>query len=278
MAEVATGVLHTVGHVLNSVNVSATLVREQLATSKLKSLLKATGLLREHLPNLAGFLTQNPQGQKLPDFMIKVTDHVASEHNRWQSELAGLTKNLEHIKEIVAMQQSYAKLSGVVEPLPPHELVEDALRINEVALGRHGINVTRRFDEAPVVAVDKHKALQILINLIRNAKQAIEDNNRDERELTLSIINQGNDQVNIAVTDTGVGIAPENLTRIFSHGFTTKKGGHGFGLHSAANAAREMGGQLTVHSDGVSRGATFTLGLPAAKNKVTHPSHTLSHS
>ena len=268
MAEVATGVLHNVGNVLNSVNVSATLVREQLTASKLQSLLKATALIRDHHSDLANYLTQNPQGQKLPDFLLKVTEHIATEHRRWQTELVGLTKNIEHIKEIVAMQQSYAKLSGVVEPLAPQELVEDALRINEVSLGRHGIRVTRKFDNTPIVAVDKHKALQILINLIRNAKQAIEHNNRDDKELTLSITRQTDDQVAIAVGDTGCGIAPENLTRIFSHGFTTKKGGHGFGLHSAANAAREMGGQLTVQSDGPGQGATFTLGLPVAKNTL----------
>jgi PAS domain S-box-containing protein len=265
MAEVATGVLHNVGNVLNSVNVSATLVRDQLAASKLQSLLKATALMRERISDLDTFLTQDPQGRKLPDFLLKATEHVATEHRRWQVELACLSKNLEHIKEIVAMQQSYARLSGVVEPLAPHELVEDALRINEVALGRHGIRVTRQFETAPIVAVDKHKALQILINLIRNAKQAIEANNRDEKELTLSIANQANGQVAIAVRDSGVGIAPENLTRIFSHGFTTKKGGHGFGLHSAANAAREMGGQLSVQSDGPGKGATFVLRLPVAK-------------
>ena len=264
MAEVATGVLHNVGNVLNSINVSATLVREQLAASKLQSLLKATALIREHPSDLGNFLTQNPQGRKVPDFLLKVADHLSSEHRRWQTELAGLTKNIEHIKEIVAMQQGYARLSGIVEPLAATELVEDALRINEVALGRHGIRVTRQFDAVPVVAVDKHKVLQILINLIRNAKQAIDDNNRDNKELTLSITNQTKDHVAIAIKDSGVGIAPENLTRIFSHGFTTKRGGHGFGLHSAANAAREMGGQLSFQSDGPGKGATFVLDLPVA--------------
>ena len=272
MAEVATGVLHNVGNVLNSINVSATLVREQLATSKLQSLLKATGLMRENLCDLGAFLTQNPQGRKVPEFLFKVTDHLSSEHRRWQTELTGLTKNVEHIKEIVAMQQGYARLAGVVEPQAAHELVEDALRINEVALGRHGIRVTRQFDPVPSVAVDKHKVLQILINLIRNAKQAIEDNNRDDKELTLSITKQTNGHVAIAVKDSGVGIAPENLTRIFSHGFTTKHSGHGFGLHSAANAAREMGGQLTVQSDGSGQGATFVLDLPGANTANATPS------
>ncbi|HEX5220166.1 MAG TPA: ATP-binding protein [Verrucomicrobiae bacterium] len=265
MAEVATGVLHNVGNVLNSINVSATLVREQLAASKLQSLVKVTTLIREHLSDLGTFFTQNPQGRKVPEFLFKVTDHLSSEHERWKSELSGLTKNIEHIKEIVAMQQSYARLSGVVEPLAAQELVEDALRINEVALGRHGIHVRRKFDSVPAVAVDKHKVLQILINLIRNAKQAIEDNNRDNKELTLSITHHTNGPVAIAIADSGVGIAPENLTRIFSHGFTTKRSGHGFGLHSAANAAREMGGKLSVQSEGPGKGATFVLDLPVAK-------------
>ena len=163
------------------------------------------------------------------------------------------------------MQQGYARLAGVVEPLAAQELVEDALRINEVALGRHGIRVTRQFESVPTVAVDKHKVLQILINVIRNAKQAIEDTNRDDKELTLSITSQMQDKVTISIKDSGVGIAAENLTRIFSHGFTTKRGGHGFGLHSAANAAREMGGQLSVQSEGSGKGATFVLNLPVAK-------------
>jgi PAS domain S-box-containing protein len=277
MAEVATGVLHNVGNVLNSINVSATLVREELAASKLQSLLKASALIREHLADLGNFLTHSPQGRKVPNFLFKVTDHLSSEHKRWQTELTGLTKNIEHIKEIVAMQQSYARLSGVVEPLAAQELVEDALSINEVALGRHGIQVTRKFEAVPTVAVDKHKVLQILINLIRNAKQAIEDSNRDDKELTLSITHQTNGHVAISIADSGVGIAPENLTRIFSHGFTTKRGGHGFGLHSAANAAREMGGKLSVQSEGPGKGATFVLDLPVAKTpaEASHnqPSH-----
>lgn len=271
MAEVATGVLHNVGNVLNSVNVSASLVREQLAASKLQNLQKATALLRAHRADLGPYLTQHPQGQHLPEFLDKTTDHLASEHRRWQSELESLTTHIDHIKEIVARQQDYAKHAGVIEPHSPQELVEDALRLSETAPGRQPIRVTRQYQPTPRVAVDKHKALQILINLIRNAQQASEPNPRDEQALTLSITRQTADQVAIAVADTGVGIAEENLTRIFAHGFTTKKGGHGFGLHSAANAAREMGGQLTAHSAGPGHGATFTLGLPVAKNTTSDP-------
>jgi PAS domain S-box-containing protein len=265
MAEVATGVLHNVGNVLNSVTVSASLLRERLGKSQINNLVKATNLLRDNAADAVAFLTLDPKGQKLPGFIIKLGDHLASEQGAWQEELVGLSKNIEHIKEIVTMQQGFARLSGVTEILDVEELVEDALRINEDGLGRHGIKLVREFQEVPNVEVDKHKVLQILINLIRNAKHALDDSGKTEKSLIVSILTGNKDHVRIQVRDNGLGIAPENLARIFQHGFTTKKDGHGFGLHSGANAAREMGGNLTVHSGGPGMGATFTLVLPVAK-------------
>lgn len=125
-------------------------------------------------------------------------------------------------------------------------------------------SVERDFRPAPPVRVDKHKILQILTNLLRNAKHAVEDFGRPAGRIAVTIDADG-ERSRIAVTDNGVGIAPENLTRIFRHGFTTKKNGHGFGLHSGANAAKEMSGRLSVHSAGPGTGATFTLELPVAK-------------
>jgi C4-dicarboxylate-specific signal transduction histidine kinase len=179
--------------------------------------------------------------------------------------LDGLGKNIEHIKEIVAMQQSYARMSGVTEDLKADALVADALSINEGALGRHGVRVAREYQDVELVRVDKHKALQILINLIRNAKYAMDASAKSDKILTMSIAPSADNRVRIQVRDSGIGIPPENLTLIFQHGFTTKKDGHGFGLHSSANAAREMGGSLTAQSDGPGQGAVFTLELPAAR-------------
>jgi signal transduction histidine kinase len=177
-------------------------------------------------------------------------------------ELNNLGSNLEHVKEIVAMQQSYAKVAGVIETMPPRELMEDAVRMNETALIRHGVNLVRDFHAVPEVAVDKHKVLQVLTNLIRNAKYATDHSPTSDKQIILRIVHPGNGQVQMSVIDNGLGIAPENMTRIFSGGFTTKKDGHGFGLHSSANAAKEMGGKLFAHSDGPGKGAAFTLELP----------------
>ena len=264
MAEIATGVLHNVGNVLNSVNVSATLLSDRLRRSKVTSLGKAAQLLAGHQDDLATFLTQDSKGRQLPEFLKSLAEHLIVEQTSLIDEAQALMKNVEHIKEIVSMQQSYSKLGGLLEPVPPILLVEDALRIKAPALARHRIDIVREFEEAPPVIVDKHKTLQILINLIGNAKHAVNHHEGTEKRLTLRIRTMPEGRVRIIVMDTGTGIASENLTKIFQYGFTTKKEGHGFGLHSAANAAREMKGSLTASSDGPGRGATFTLELPAA--------------
>jgi len=264
MAEVATGVLHNVGNVMNSVNVSATVLGDQLGRSKLASLQRAVALLQANLPNLQTFLESDPKGKLLPNFLIKVTDHVTAEHHRWRNELQEMKKNIEHMKVIVSLQQDHAKASGAREPLSAAELLEDALRINAAGLHRHGIQIHRDFADVPLVMVDKHKILQILINLIQNAKHALDESSTPEKQLKLRIYKNGSARVKLQVTDNGVGIPPENLTRIFSHGFTTRRNGHGFGLHSGALAARDSGGSLNACSNGVGQGATFTLELPIA--------------
>lgn len=264
MAEVATGVLHNVGNVLNSVNVSATCIADGVRKSKSANLAKVVALLRAHEMDLGPFLTNDEKGRQIPGYLAQLADHLAGEQAAAQKELAELQKHIDHIKDIVTMQQNFAKVSGVKESLPVSELVEDALRLNAASLAHHGVQVIRDFSAAPVISVEKHKALQILVNLVRNAKQACDEANRDVKQMTLRILN-GDDRVRISITDNGVGIPSENLTRIFNHGFTTKKEGHGFGLHNAANAATEMGGTLSVYSDGPGAGATFTLELPCAR-------------
>jgi PAS domain S-box-containing protein len=263
MAEVATGVLHNVGNVLNSLNVSACLVLEKLRHSKVANLGKAAALLIERNGNVAEYLTQDPNGQKLPKYLANLGEHLLSENAELQQEVDQLDRNIEHIKEIVSMQQNYAKVSGVFENLAPDLLVEDAIAMNLGAFERHGVVAERHYQPVPLVRVDRHKVLQILINLLRNAKYALDEMDRSDRRIVITIAPETEDKVRIVIADNGIGISPENLTKIFAHGFTTREDGHGFGLHSGALAAREMGGTLTAASAGHGCGATFTLELPA---------------
>ena len=265
MAEVATGVLHNVGNVLNSVNISASLVADSLKRSKAANLAKVVALLKEGADDLGAFITADPRGMQLPSYLGQLSDHLAAEQAALLKEMDLLRHNVEHIKEIVAMQQGYATASGVTETVKVADLVDDALRLNEGALDRHGVRVIREIEATPPILVEKHKVLQILVNLIRNAKYACDESGRTDKQLTVRLSNDDH-RVQIAVIDNGVGIPKENLTRIFAHGFTTRKDGHGFGLHSGALAACELGGRLSAHSDGAGKGATFILELPCRRN------------
>jgi signal transduction histidine kinase len=166
----------------------------------------------------------------------------------------------------VSKQQSYAKISGVSEMVEVADLVEDSLHMNAAALTRHDVELIRDYQPVPPINIDKHKVLQILVNLIRNAKYACDDGGMADKRVTVRVAG-GEGYIRISIIDNGVGIPPENLTRIFNHGFTTRKNGHGFGLHSGAIAAKEMGGSLTTESKGLGHGATFTLEIPCPTPK-----------
>jgi PAS domain S-box-containing protein len=272
MAEVATGVLHNVGNVLNSLNVSASVIATGLRQSKADSLAKLAALLRENQANLAEFLTHDPKGKRIPEFLESLARHAVDERTRLLQEVTALQANIDHIKEIVSMQQTYATMVGMVEPLDPVTMMEDSLRMNAGALLRHEVQVVREFQFVPTILGERAKIIQILVNLIRNAKYACDDSDLPDKRVFLRIEPASTpDRVRLIVRDNGVGIPPENLTRIFGHGFTTRANGHGFGLHSAANAAREMKGSLTVHSDGSGKGAMFTLELPVAPPAIPTP-------
>jgi PAS domain S-box-containing protein len=253
MAEVATNVLHNVGNILNSINISASIVIERVKQSKAPGVSRLAALLEEK-----GAAVDDA---RVPEYLKALGEQLMSDQKVALEELASLRDNLDHIKETVAMQQSYAKLCGVTETIAVADLVEDSLRLNAGAFVRHGVTLRREFNEVPPITVDKHKVLQILVNLVRNAKYACDESGRADKLLILRI-ERAPAGVRVGVIDNGVGIAPENMHRLFTHGFTTRASGHGFGLHSGALAAQELGGTLSVKSDGPGRGATFTLELP----------------
>ncbi len=270
MAEVATGVLHNVGNVLNSVNISSNLINEQIENSKVPSLRRVADLIKENQENIGEFLGSDERGKKVPGFLAQLADHLADENKVISEEAILLGQKIEHIKEIVAMQQSYASVSREIEPLIPNSILEDAVLLNLAMLKRESVQLIRDGDEELIILADSNRTLQILVNLIRNACQSLMQIHHGNRILKLSITSDAG-KAFITVSDNGVGISEENMAKIFTYGFTTKTGGHGFGLHSAMFAAREMNCSITVKSDGPNHGATFILELPLATATPKQP-------
>jgi signal transduction histidine kinase len=263
MAEIATGVLHNVGNVLNSVNVSATLVAEKAESMNGENLAAAVGLLQAHQGELSEFLENDPKGRRLLPYLAHFAANLEQKRDGLLEEIALLRKHVEHIRQIVATQQNYACVAGNHEPVSLVQLVEDAFRIAQPGYDRNSITMVREFEDLPPIPVDKHQVLQILLNLLRNAQRATQDGGDCRKAVVVRIQRRGADRVRIEVADSGVGIIRENLTRVFAHGFTTKRDGHGFGLHSGSLAAQRMGGSLWAESAGEGQGATFVLELPA---------------
>jgi signal transduction histidine kinase len=269
MADIATSVLHNVGNVLNSVNVSASLIGDRLKQSGTPDFKRAADLIREHLDDTAAYIERDPRGRHLPRFLIELSGKMTDDEQVILDEVQNLSKGIEHIKEVVSRQQSYAGKSEFVEEVSIESLLEDAIRINSSSSSRCSIEFIREYSKLPVAKIDQHKLLQILINLLSNARNAVIESAHSAPQITIRARCSETGQLSVEVSDNGIGIAPENLTRIFSHGFTTRKTGHGFGLHSAANLAREMGGRLTATSEGLGCGATFVLNLPLWKVEGT---------
>jgi PAS domain S-box-containing protein len=271
LSEITNGLLHNIGNALNSVSTSASVASSKVTGSKVANLTKAIAMLREHEEDLSAFIKNDPKGRQLMVYLGELAPRLVQEQADLKEELKSLKKCVEHANDILACQQNYAKNAGKLETVQPVQMVEDALQMNANSLARHHIHVTRDFaPDLPEVTVRKHMILQILVNLIRNSQKACDAADAAEKCLTVSAsCNPSRTRIQIKVRDNGVGIPPENLARIFTHGFTTRKDGHGFGLHSGVRMADEMGGSLTARSEGVGRGATFILEFPCQPPKKT---------
>ena len=268
MAEIATGVLHNVGNVLNSVNIGVDVLRGKIEATKATRVRDVAKLIQDNAGQLGPFFTSDPKGQRLPGYLDKLATSLAEDRDDQLRELRDLTENVSHIKLIIQQQQSFAKLGGMEEPTSLAKLIDDAEKLVNVSAVKNQVTITKIVVDLPDIVVDRQKVMQIVVNLMKNAIEALHDVTDRPRALAVALSRgqhsepERGELVEIVVKDNGCGIPKEKLNRIFSHGFTTKKTGHGFGLHSCANMAGEMGGSLQVRSDGADCGAVFTLTLP----------------
>jgi NO-binding membrane sensor protein with MHYT domain/nitrogen-specific signal transduction histidine kinase len=262
MAEVATGVLHNVGNVLNSLGVSATLVLSRLRDSRVGNVQRVARLLSEQKDRLGAFLDADPRGREVPGYLTQLGEHLNAESAVLQAETQAIVTHVEHIGRIVVAQQSYARRSGMTEEIDVAELLDNALALSFT--GSIDIEVKRDYQAAPRLTLDRHKLIQIVGNLLSNARHALREQTQGRRILTVRIRTPAADSLTIDVEDSGIGIETDVLRRLFEFGFTTKKDGHGFGLHVSGILAKDLGGELSGHSDGQGRGARFSLRLPRA--------------
>jgi signal transduction histidine kinase len=256
MSEVTVGVLHNVGNVLNSANISVGQIRDRVKKMKIDSVGKSAELLKGDSPP--------PEKLKsLGEYLQQVGVSLLSDRQTLVEETGELDKSIDHLKRIIELQQQASHPVTVIESFDIRSVVEDALKMSETSFLRHGVRIEREYEEIEAIQSEKHRVMQILINLIGNARHAVKgDHTKSDKVIRLQIKRTGDDRVQIVVTDNGVGILPEHMSKIFTYGFSTKKSGHGFGLHSSALAVKELGGTIRCESQGPGRGATFIFELP----------------
>ncbi len=271
MADVASTVLHNVGNVLTSVTVAANMVESVVDQSSVTLVNRMAELIKAHDEDLGTFLTEDPKGKHIPSSLEKLGNHLIEEQRTVLKEMKGLVRNIRHMKQIIASHQTMAKSAGQAELISLIDVLSHAIELSFHPGDAKWMTIRRDYQEVPTVLVDQHQLLQILVNLLRNAKQAMRQQDQDSHELNLRVTYQEKDEASVTMTiqDSGIGIAPEHLSKMFTRGFTTKKDGNGIGLHSSILAIRNMGGSMHVQSDGVGRGATFTLTFPVQRETVS---------
>ncbi len=269
MAEVSSNVLHSVGNVLNSLNVSAYSIGERIEHTKISQLNELNALIQKNKNNLGEFFTQDPKGMNIPDYLQALSEYWRGEQKNLSTEIQSILTHIQHIKDIISTQQSLKSFSVLEQVVDIRSVINEAITITGLSLSRHTIRIDREFEVKTPYLLDKIKLLQILVNLLGNAKEALISASAEKENIILIKLKYA-DQNNllIAIIDNGIGIKPENLKRIFTHGFTTKASGHGFGLHSSAILAKQMGGSLSAESPGEGQGVTFTLTLPTRMKKT----------
>ena len=275
MAEIATGVLHNIGNILNSVNISTEELGLTLKNSKIKGFMKANELVKKNQDHVGEFFTQHPKGKLIPGYYISLGEAIQDEHRLMDEEIHSLTKKVNMMRDVISTQQNYAKASLYTEDVVIADVVEDAIKLQIASLNRQGVRIVRDFVDRPTGIVPKVKLIHVLTNLIKNSKEAMANNSTRNKAQTLSIRMTLADQntAEIRIADTGCGIEPQNMDKIFNHGFTTKEHGHGFGLHTCANFMTEMGGSLIAESEGEGHGSVFVVTFPLVQDARQYQHH-----
>jgi len=261
VAEVAINVLHNIGNVLNSVNVINQTNYEIIKKSKTNALHKTTELLTENTDHIADYLSSDPRGKKIPELFVKLAIALKEENSSLEENSYRMLNSISMMTNIISTQQEYAKTDLLQEKIQLSSILDEAISIQANLIKTHHVQLIRHYQKVPDICAEKAKVYQILNNLLVNAIQASTDYKDIDHIIDLDIYQQ-DESIIFEIKDDGVGIKKEDLTKVFHHGYTTKKTGHGFGLHSCANLMSEMHGEIYAESQGIGKGACFKLAFP----------------
>lgn len=262
MADIASGVLHNVGNILNNVTTSVGVTKEMIENSHVKNLTNLAKILEENRENLVTFLSTDSQGEKILNYINLLAKTLMDENKNVDNEICQLEKYISHIKDVVTMQQSMSSVIGMNESLKVSDVIEDAIMLNKTISENKNIEFTYDIQLTENVKLDRVKLLHILVNLIKNAIESLLETDNTNKHIWISVFKKDDTYFTIEVKDNGGGITPDNLIQIFNYGFTTKATGSGIGLHTSSSFIQEMDGKLYAKSNDPEPGATFIIELP----------------
>lgn len=262
MAMIASGILHNLGNVLSGVTVSSAIIQDRLRRSKVPMLRKTAKLLQEHALDLPSRV------EAVPAYLSQLAEHLEAERSAQLQEVEVLRECVEHARGVIASEQRLGQPGAERRELVAvDEMAESAIKLGSAAFDLRAIELERDYAYHGAIVADRHKLLQILMNLLANAAHALRASSAPDKRIRVRTSCTG-ERVRLEVNDNGVGIAPQHLCAVFNQGFTTHEVGHGYGLHSSANWARELGGTLSCRSEGIGCGATFILDFPMPSQHV----------
>ncbi len=269
MSEVAESVLHNIGNVLNSVGISLAVIHEKMTTDQSLKLKEVANLIEVGVAKKDNTFSDE-KGLAIAKYLNDLSQILLEKQQNIGDELDKLEKHFQHISSIVLMQRDFSGFSGLTEKIKVVDLLEQAKQLSYETSMENMIQITQYCEFNDDILIDKMKALQILINLLRNATQAVlMCKTQAVKEISITTQQSAEEGFfDITVSDNGVGIEKEAMNKVFRMNYTTKNEGHGIGLHTSVIAAEKMGGKLTVKSPGQNQGAVFTLTLPISAVKL----------
>ena len=263
--EVVDTILHNIGNAINSVSVGIDIIHHQLTHDKLTLRLSALAkVVEQHQDDFSDYVKNDPQGQQVLPFLLTLAHDFTVVKEQWTATVQRIKDRSGHIVDIIRAQNSYNLTSGTHKDISLTAAISGAVRILQDSIDKRQIRIDIDCGSVPQeIRIQESQFHQMLVNLIKNSIEAIDElaESREGDEVPRIRFRAyiDGDFLCLDITDSGIGIPAENINKIFSSGFTTKKQGTGLGLHSSANFVISSGGKIQALSEGKGKGTTIQI-------------------